>query len=697
MKGEKMFKNLLKPVKWLVVLLLVVILSSLFASMVQSSFFSVKVDKISFETERGELAGYLYTPKGVDDNNPAPAVILTHGYLNNSEMQEIGAIELSKRGYVVLAFDMYDHGDSVWETPAAFNFFVRSVYDAAQYMYEQDYVLKDANGNGMIGVSGHSMGGFSTEYAVIFDEMDFAANGYRKIAASLSVGADFRYIGVPDPTSYFSTRSSGVIAAHYDQFFFDNDSPAGTGSVIYKDYVKDPVGLTFLGQTTAEAGVFYEVAGGQRVIYTPNETHPQNTWSLESGANTIEFFEEAFTYQLDLYGLGTPESHGITVGSTTQTWWLKEAFTLVALIALLMMIFPVFSLVTLLPIFNKVYGKELDGNVDVQVSPMSSEKKYLKIIVVTLATLLGFFYLTTFMDRNAVGLAKLGEALYYVMAGAVVIALAVWIAAVITKGVKGNNEEMAKVAVKVTVSASLVVFVALAFRWLLVNTQILTKNTYWSAPSFNTIVYWALCSAALILLVVFSTTPMFNHGEEVKNPYGLKATPIQVATSLLTAIVLAAGILLIVAIIGWIFLTDFRFYTYAIQIFNGHQFVAALRYMPIIFIYYLAAAINVYANTRTMKGWKADLFAAFLLTGPILVFLVYQYTVLRNTGVAAYPTFSLNAILCVGLIPTLAVAAIIMRRFSQKTGNIWTSVFFSTIFFTLITLANTVVYLLTIV
>ncbi|HBG32566.1 MAG TPA: hypothetical protein DDW82_02325 [Acholeplasmataceae bacterium] len=111
----------------------------------------------------------------------------------------------------------------------------------------------------------------------------------------------------------------------------------------------------------------------------------------------------------------------------------------------------------------------------------------------------------------------------------------------------------------------------------------------------------------------------------------------------------------------------------------------------------MAAAINVYANTRTMKGWKADLFAAFLLTGPILVFLTYQYSVLRNTGVAAYPSFSLSAILCVGLIPTLAVAAIIMRRFSQKTGNIWTSVFFSTIFFTLITLANTVVYLLTIV
>jgi len=148
-----MFKNWLKPVKWLVVLLVVILVSSFFASTIQSSFFSVNVDKIMFETENGELAGYLYMPRGVDADNPAPAVILTHGYLNNAEMQEIGGIELSKRGYVVLAIDMYDHGDSS-KMDAAFSFYVKSLYDAAQYMYDQDYVLKDANGNGMIGVSG---------------------------------------------------------------------------------------------------------------------------------------------------------------------------------------------------------------------------------------------------------------------------------------------------------------------------------------------------------------------------------------------------------------------------------------------------------------------------------------------------------------------------------------------------------------
>lgn len=188
-----MLKRFSKPTIWLIALLLVVLVSSLFASLVQNSFFSVKVDKISFETERGEISGYLYVPKGVDSSNPAPAVLLTHGYLNNAEMQEIGAIELSRRGFVVLAFDMYDHGDSTWDTPAEFSFFPFAVYDAVQYMYDQPYVLKAANGDGMIGVSGHSMGGFSSSYAVLFDEGDFAINGYRKIAAALPVGSDFLY------------------------------------------------------------------------------------------------------------------------------------------------------------------------------------------------------------------------------------------------------------------------------------------------------------------------------------------------------------------------------------------------------------------------------------------------------------------------------------------------------------------------
>ena len=165
---------------------------------------------------------------------------------------------------------------------------------------------------------------------------------------------------------------------------------------------------------------------------------------------------------------------------------------------------------------------------------------------------------------------------------------------------------------------------------------------------------------------------------------------------MLTAITLAFGLLFIVALVEWIFKTDFRIYTFAVKIFNSHQFVAALRYLPLFFIYYFAAALTVFVNTKGMRGWVADLLAAFLLVGPLLIFLGYQYGTLYATGVAAYPNFALNAILLVGLVPVLSIAGVVMRRFTEKTGNIWVSVFFASIFFTLVALANTAVYLISI-
>lgn len=689
-----MFEKLSKPLTLLLTLLVVVLVSSFGASLVQNSFFKVDVSRVSFETENGELAGYLYMPRGVDADNPAPTVILTHGYLNNAEMQEIGAIELSKRGYVVLAFSMYDHGDSTWDTPGAFSFFADSVYDAVQYMYDQDYVLKDADGNGMIGVSGHSMGGFSTEYAVIFDEMDFATNGFRKISVSLAVGADFRYVFAgPDPYSFFADRSSGVIAAHFDQFFFDNVTPGEDGSVRYKDYVADPVGLAFLGQTEATAGEYYEVAGGQRVIYTPYETHPQNTWSLESGANTIEFFETAFAFQLNSHDLGDLEDYGITVGTTGQSWWAKEMFTLIALVALIAMIFPAFALISKFPVFNKVYSTEEST---VSVSVPSKEKTFVKFAVGGLATLISAYYITIFMDRNA-KLEILSGYVFKLAVATIGVVVLIWIAAMIVKSLKPENNEIINMANKATAGGAAVVFVSIAFRWLLDNPQIITNNNLWGAPSVNTIVYWALASAGLILLITLISSFYFNAGEKVENPYGLKASPLQVLASLLNAVALVILLLLIVAVVGWVFNTDFRFYTFAIQIFNRVQFAQAWVYVPLFLIYYFAAGISVFVNTRHMKkAWLADIYAAFLLAGPIVLFLIYQYGTLYNTGVAAYPTFSLSAILTVGLVPVLTFAAIIVRRLSLKTGNIYTSVFFNAIFFTLITLANTVVYQLSV-
>lgn len=186
-----------KPL-WLLCLGLgIVLFASIFANMANTSAYKVSVTEVSFETEHGNMTGLLYKPRSCTAENPCATIVTTHGYLNTKEMQDAPAIELSKRGYVVLAMDMYDHGDSTWDSAeyGSFMFFRWSQYDAVTWAAKQDFVLKsEKTGAAMIAVSGHSMGGFSSRVATYMDSVDMAKGENQKIVAALPVGADFSYV-----------------------------------------------------------------------------------------------------------------------------------------------------------------------------------------------------------------------------------------------------------------------------------------------------------------------------------------------------------------------------------------------------------------------------------------------------------------------------------------------------------------------
>ena len=265
--------------------LVLILIGSIFAQMFNTSSYTVSVERIRFDTEKGTLSGLLYLPKGASAEDPRPTVVVTHGYLNSSEMQDANAIELSRRGYVVLALDMYDHGHSkanAENTGGFFDFWPTSLYDAVNYMYQQPYVLKDEEGNGIIGVTGHSMGGFSTAMALYLDETAYETSGIRMIYCGLSEGADYMYTSALGLTPEVAAatgggRTIGKVCATYDEFFFLPDDYANQGTVIRKDWVSTTAGKTFLEQENPEAGVWYKTSdGGQRIVYQPNQTHPWN-------------------------------------------------------------------------------------------------------------------------------------------------------------------------------------------------------------------------------------------------------------------------------------------------------------------------------------------------------------------------------------------------------------------------------------
>ncbi|WP_309619987.1 CocE/NonD family hydrolase [Salinibacterium sp.] len=306
---------------WLALSLVLVVLSAIGASIVQTSAYSITVKDMSWETASGEsMSALLYKPNSVSADNPAPAIVVAHGWWNNKEMQDANYVELARRGYVVVSIDMYGHGDSDYLPNADLAVGGTGMYDAVKLVADLPYVQQDK-----IGVSGHSNGARAANFSIAIDnEADKPL-----IAALLLVDNDAVYADEAGAfTNVYGARDTGIIADQYDEFFFRSYSAEGAVLTPPREYIGTPNAQSFLnfgaeGTEERTAGEFYtdQVDGDEamRVIYTPAETHPWGTISKSTVASQIEFWDEAF---------GAPNP----IAAGTQVWQVKEVFTTLGLI-----------------------------------------------------------------------------------------------------------------------------------------------------------------------------------------------------------------------------------------------------------------------------------------------------------------------------------------------------------------------------
>ncbi len=668
-------KNNRKPVVLLIISLLLVLIGSIVAAQFNSSNGEVDVSRIYFDTERGELSGLLYKPDGAD-SEARPTLVTTHGYLNSAEMQDAHAIEMSKRGYVVLALDQYDHGHSTgtMEKPIPFfSFWPYAIYDAVQYMYEQDYVLKDAEQNGVIAVSGHSMGGFSSTHAVMLDEADYQESGVRKIHSSLTMGSDYQWVkalGYTDEeiNASYGPRPSGKIAGVYDEFFFDAEASAAGQSVVKKDYVSTPEGLGFLGGLeSAQAGEFYEVDGAERIIYQPNETHPWNHFSEQSTAYAVDFYDAAFAEYGDV----------VTVGENGQTWMWKEWFSFIALIGFFLLFIPVINLLTKLPFFNWVYTKSPVA----LAAPKTPGAKLAGYILLVVGALYPALFFTALHSGDATGMTLLRQI------SMITIGLA---ALILIFSFVRNAGHSAKMG-----SGLILVLGIVQYIYLREQERFFATTEWFGAATVNPIVFWAINVAivTLMILIGYHFVAKKAEGASFAN-YGLKAnfkTIIAALATAITAVAIGYGLLYLV---DAFFKVDFRLWTLAVKTFEDQHVFALLRYAPLFFIYYFIVGLSVNVNTTSSAydGWKGYGISILHFIGGLALYLAYHYGLLFLTGTGGYPAESLSSIIVIGLVPVLLLAAIYNRYFFRKTGNVYVGAFLNTILMTLITLANTVLY-----
>ena len=97
------------------VLLLAIVFGCMFAAdRIQRGNGTIAVMEGWIETDVGDLMYKLYTPKTATAETPAPGVLLLHGYQNDHETCAAYAIELARRGAVVLCTYIYRRTGSVY-------------------------------------------------------------------------------------------------------------------------------------------------------------------------------------------------------------------------------------------------------------------------------------------------------------------------------------------------------------------------------------------------------------------------------------------------------------------------------------------------------------------------------------------------------------------------------------------------------
>ena len=661
--------------------LALILLGSILAGVFNSGNGAVTVSRISFDGGHGRLSGLLYMPKDASADNPKPTIIVTHGYLNSAEMQDANAIELSRRGFVVLALDQYDHGHSaldhaVYSDTSFFGiwlpFWANSMNDAVQYMYDQPYVLKDADGNGIIGVTGHSMGGFSSTMALAMDEQQAAESGVRKVYAGLTEGSDFMYtafVGVDAATAdaLGGGRIMGKVAAQYDEFFF-NDPAVEGGTVRHKDFVSVPDGMTFLQQSEpAQAGVWYETSdGGRRIVYEPAQTHPWNHFSKTTTAMAVSFYQTAFADYASYLKDIAPES---------QIWQWKEFFECVALVGFVMLIIAVATILLSLPFFSKANT----GKLQTLPSPKGG-KLCLTVVILLIAVLLPAIFFTPLMDGGA------GSATVNILFWAGIVIAVCGCVMLVLNVLKQKLSGLTVGCCAMIVAGALLAVVA--------KVPMYQNYAVWTAPGMNSIAYWTI-ACALMSLCITSTVYVFLKAKDdlgLAN-YGLTFKPMAIVAGLCTACVTYVIAYACLFLMDALFKADFRIWTFAFKTFDFSIFPAILRYLPTFLAFYLISTIGITINTTTegTKGIWGYLLAIALNAGGAIIWLARQYITLFSTGVAAHPESALSGIVLVAMVPTLSIAAIISRNLYKKTGNVWTPAFLNAFLMTTMALANTMV------
>jgi len=332
--------------RFLLGLIAIVMVAGLLSSRIQSAGGRVVITDIKIPTQNGQwVVGDLFKPRSATAKTPAPLVVVVPGFQRSKEALANIAIELARRGIVVISIDPYAQGRSssslsrLAATTEGYGMF--AVVDYAASSENLNYIDKNR-----IATTGHSAGG----------------------NAAIRGGNYFGKKALPggEPSKLHSVFVSGYVLTLRDEVLKDVRSNIGISYALYDEgayrnelkkadmrVAPEALRVVNLGRapglpalTEVELGRYYGELENRtlRVVHNERILHPFQPYMAEATANQLEFFERVFELDFKL-------------SSRDQVWYWKEILGAISLVAALVSLIPLSRILLEAPYFRPLVAQ----------------------------------------------------------------------------------------------------------------------------------------------------------------------------------------------------------------------------------------------------------------------------------------------------------------------------------------------------
>ncbi len=341
--------------------LLFMIAGSFLSSFLTKTIGNLSTREIRFENPSGNLiTAVMYKSGSVADGEKRPAVIMVAGEFENKEKLDFAAMELAKKGLIVMAIDNQGHGETEInsDTPEYL-----SINDAAQYLSGISYI--DSTRIGVVGFTKYA--GDMINKAILDDN-----NGSDRLFSSvLYVGADPIFMRGSAYANLYEGRHVGVISAKYDDLSHHRDIRTSDGkpeafaptfaesfdAISFLNFGRDPSRLP--AQSADAINTIHRYGnrdnGAIRVIYVERASRADIYYSPLVIRDACNFFAEAY---------------GTQAGTVTgQLWLYSLVFGLLSIVGLMLFVMSISVLMSRTQFFADVSILN-DTDEDYMVFPM---------------------------------------------------------------------------------------------------------------------------------------------------------------------------------------------------------------------------------------------------------------------------------------------------------------------------------------